>query len=170
MRTRVKLMGVVVILVGFVTACGGSPEPVQSADTVDRDQARVVLPAELLGLRVETESVGVDRLEQTYFDSLGLYSFRTSEDLLRATLQVGRFNDQARPEDARFRRGIIGNLGSSVPEELRVGETIVHLSTGNEQSIYAWFDEQALYVLSIRDDYLFPRTMLRRLTEMRILQ
>ena len=60
-------------------------------------------------------------------------------------------------------------LGSTVPVRIRVGSTDVYLSAGTDQSIYTWFADDAFYVMSVRSDYPFPRTLLRKLVEAKIL-
>ncbi len=133
--------------------------------------SEVNLPSQLLGLRVKVENIRphLTDVQQTYLQGVGLFSFRETDDLLRATLQVGRFNDVAEQEKQRFRDAIVGQLGSSVPVKLRVGLKEVYLSTGSDQNIFSWFDDLGFYVLSIRSDYPFPRTLLRRLLEMELL-
>jgi hypothetical protein len=88
---------------------------------------------------------------------------------LRATLQVSEFNEVAPNDKERFRDSVIGQLGSSVPVELRVGDEKIFLSAGGEQNIVAWFDDFGFYALSVRGDYPFPRTMIRKLLSMEIL-
>jgi hypothetical protein len=94
-----------------------------------------------------------------------LFSFREKDDLLRATLQVSRFNELAEPDVPKFRNSVVANLGSTVPQELRVGEAHVWLTTGNQQLIFVWFQRRSFMVLSIRGDYPFPRTLLRKLLD-----
>jgi hypothetical protein len=131
----------------------------------------VNLPGQLLGLRVVSENIrsNLSQIQQSYLQGLGLFSFREGNDLLRATLQVGRFNDVADAKKSKFQNAIIGQLGSSVPIRLRVGDRSVYLSTGSDQNIFSWFDEKGFYVLSIRSDYPFPRTMMRKLLKMELL-
>jgi hypothetical protein len=131
----------------------------------------VNLPGQLLGLKVVSENIrsNLSQIQQSYLQGLGLFSFREGNDLLRATLQVGRFNDVAETKKTKFQNAIIGQLGSSVPIRLRVGDRSVYLSTGSDQNIFSWFDEKGFYVLSIRSDYPFPRTMMRKLLKMELL-
>jgi hypothetical protein len=145
------------------SAEGDAATPAVRASTT----TEVKLPSRLLGLRVVSENIrgNLSRIQETFLQSVGLFSFREKNDLLRATLQVGRFNDVAEQDKARFRDGIIGQLGSSVPVTLKVGDGTVYLSTGSDQNIFSWFDDAGFYVLSIRSDYPFPRTMMRKLLE-----
>lgn len=129
------------------------------------------LPEQILGLRVVEENVAseIRGVSGTFVDSLGLFSFREEDDLLRATIQIGRFNDVAEPQRQRFRNAIVAQLGATVPTQLKVGDHIVYLTTGSEQSIFSWFDDEGFYVLSVRSDYGFPRSLLRRLVETQLL-
>ena len=162
MRTRLVLAGVCLgaLLVAACSSGEATRERLSSSGSVR-------LPSTLLGLRVEVEDVSsqLEDVEGSYFDAVGLYSFRRDDDLLRATLQVGRFGVIADPGDPGFRADVIGNLGSALAEEIRVGDQIIFLTTGNEQNIFAWFEDDAFLVLSIRNDYGFPRTLLRKLVE-----
>jgi hypothetical protein len=152
-------------------ACSSSSDAVAASTPAPASVYEVDLPARVLGLRVVSENIraNLSRIQQSYLQSVGLFSFRESNDLLRATLQVGRFNDVADAQKARFRDSIIGQLGSSVPIRLRVGSRSVYLATGSDQNIFTWFDRKGFYVLSIRSDYPFPRTMMRKLLNTELL-
>jgi hypothetical protein len=156
-------------LLVFLPACGNESEAVPRRAVA---KAVVSLPSQILGLKVVEENVAgeIRGVSGTYLDSLGLFSFREEDDLLRGTLQVGRFNEVAEPQRRRFRDAIIAQLGSTVPIQLRVGEDDVWLTSGTEQSIFTWFDSQGFYVLSVRSDYAFPRSLLRRLLESQLLR
>lgn len=151
-----------------LASCNGDGESVERAAPVS---AVAKLPSQVLGLKVVPENVTSDvrGVSRTYVDSLGLFSFREENDLLRATVQIGRFNDVAEPQKARFRNAIVAQLGSTVPTQVRVGEKVTYLTTGSEQTIFTWFDDKGFYVLSVRSDYPFSRTLLRRLVETRFL-
>jgi hypothetical protein len=156
-------------LLVLLPACGESSEAVARRPP---GKAVVSLPSQILGLKVVEENVAseIRGVSETYLDSVGLFSFREADDLLRATLQVGRFNEVAEPQRQRFREAIIAQLGSTVPIQLRVGDRDVWLTSGTEQNIFTWFDNQGFYVLSVRSDYAFPRTLLRRLLEADLLR
>jgi hypothetical protein len=151
-----------------LAACNGG-DSVERATPV---RAVAKLPSQVLGLKVVPENVTSDirGVSRTYVDSLGLFSLRESDDLLRATIQIGRFNDVAEPRKERFRNAIVAQLGSTVPTQVRVGKKITYLTSGSKQSIFSWFDDEGFYVLSIRSDYPFSRTLLRRLVETRFLR
>ncbi len=155
----------------LVPACSSSSEAESPATPAPASAYEVNLPARLLGLRVVSENIrsNLSRIQQSYLQGVGLFSFREGNDLLRATLQVGRFNDVATQQKADFQDDVIGQLGASVPTKLRVGERTVYLSTGSDQNIFSWFDDRGFYVLSVRSDYAFPRTMMRKLLDMELL-
>jgi hypothetical protein len=169
-RGRFGVTVVVALLAaGSLGACS-SDEPA-AAGRVAPEPSSARLPKQVLGLKVVEEDVSknVTDVSRTYLRSVGLFSFREGDDLLRATLQVSEFNDVAENEKKRFRDSVIGQLGSSVPVELRVGDEKLYLAAGGEQSIYAWFDDHGFYAMSVRSDYPFPRTMVRKLLALEIL-
>lgn len=128
---------------------------------------KVRFPSQVLGLTVKKEDISsqLEEAKQPYVDSVGMFSMREGE-LLRATFQVSRMNRVARPGSKEFRDTIINLMGSSEPEEIKVNEVVVFNTTGNQQDIFAWFDGKNFFVLSIHEDYLFPRTLLRRAIEL----
>jgi hypothetical protein len=131
------------------------------------DPVRIALPSQIVGLKVAPEDVSsqAKEVQRPYIDSLAMYSLREN-DLLRATLQVTRFNRQARPNSASFRRSIIGLMGSSSPIELQVGKSTVYATAGSEQNLFVWFESRGAFVLSVHQDFEFPRTLLRRVIEL----
>jgi len=162
-----------VLLVGAVAASLAACADTKASDQVVSPPGRTqaTLPAQVLGLEVIEENISgnIKGVSDTYLQSLGLFSFREGDELLRATLQIGRFNDVAENEKERFRDAIIGQLGQSVPIELRVGTEKVFLAAGGEQNIYTWFDSLGFYALSVRSDYPFPRTLVRKLLALEVL-
>ncbi len=125
-----------------------------------------LVPSEMLGLTVtqEDQRATLDRAERSYVDAVGLYSFRFA-DLLQATLQVSRFNDNADFRSNGFRQALINQIGGSRPRPVRVGDETVYLTTATKQRIFIWFREQHLMILSTRDEYPQPRTLLREALE-----
>ena len=154
----------------FLAACSSDKAAPNASPVSSVAASDVSLPSEILGLKVVRENVKANLADvsETYLSSVGLFSFREKSNLLRATIEVGRFNEQAKQDQKKFRGQIIGQLGASVPVELRVGSKPVYLATGSDQNIFAWFDSKAFYVLSIRSDYQFPRTLLRKLVDSRL--
>jgi hypothetical protein len=150
----------------LMLACCGSSATPSAANTLT--ETKVDLPSQILGLHIVRENVRANLrgINGTYLKGVGLFSFREKSKLLRATLQVGAFNDVAPAQKAHFRDAIVGQLGSSVPVELRLSRQRVFLSAGTEQNIFSWFDPKGFYVLSVRGDYPFSRTLVRRLVEL----
>ncbi|MEO7818838.1 MAG: hypothetical protein ABIS18_06815 [Actinomycetota bacterium] len=122
----------------------------------------VAIPETILGLGVDQYSVSEQVLlvDRPYVDSVGLFAMR-EKDLLRATLQVSHLNSVARPRSEAFRRSIINLMGTSTPIEVQVEKTRIFSTSGNRQSLFVWFEKRTFYVLSVHEDYEFPRTLLR---------
>lgn len=166
MTRPLRLLCAVLALAGLATACGTSQASQVSSQVTP---AEIGLPSKLLGLQVEEQDVAerLEVIDASYLDALSLFGFRedNEQETLRAALQVGRFNDLARPEDPVFRQRIVAQTGVSIPEEIRVGDHPVYMSAGSLQYSFLWFAEDYMYVLTVRRDYQFSRTMLRRLLE-----
>lgn len=129
----------------------------------------ITIPAQVLGLRVTPEDITKEAagIERSYVDSNGLFSMREDE-LLRATLQVSRLSRFARPKSQGFRSSIAQLLGGATPVPIRVGDTVVSSTAGNKQNIFVWFRGRGMFILSIHQDYEFPRTLLRRVVSLEI--
>ena len=157
------IAGALVVILAVLTAgCGGGDEA--AAPTKIEVLPTDLLPASMAGLRVAAEDVektvkGAKR--QSYLDSVGLYSFRTEDELLQATLQVSRFDDVARYTDPDFRQSVLLQIGSTVPRAFRMEDQTVYLSTGRRQNVVIWFKDKYLFVLSTREEFGRPRTLLR---------
>lgn len=146
---------------GGVTAASPSPSPVVSAS--------VSLPTQILGLRLTQEDIG-KRLKDvggSYLDSVSLLGLREQNKAktLRAALEVGHFNALARPESPTFRSRIVAQIGTSVPQSLRLADREVFMSAGQLQYTFMWFSNRWMYMLTVRRDYPFVRTLVRRLVE-----
>lgn len=159
-RVRWSLTALLAILIVSSTACKSSP---QTSGTVG--PVSVEVPSQILGLSVTQEDVS-DQVfpfkNRSYLDTFGLFSMREG-DLLRATLQMGRFGQVAEEGDDIFRRQIIGLMGTSTPREILVGDRAVWSSTGSQQSVFAWFEGRGFYVLTVHKEFPFELTLLRKL-------
>lgn len=149
------------MLAVLTAACGGEET---AAPTKIELLPKDLLPASMAGLRVAPEDIegtvkGGKR--QSYLDSAGLYSFRTEDDLLQATLQVSRFDKEARFKTTEFRQSVLQQIGSTVPRPFRMEDQTVYLSTGRRQNVVIWFKGEYLFVLSTREEFAKPRTLLR---------
>jgi hypothetical protein len=166
-RLTVPLAGL--CLVALVSAsCGGSES--SAATSTPRPPAAIELPTVMLGLNVGREDIAsrVTQSEQPYVDSVGLFAFRRGKDVLEATLQVSRFTPEARPESADFRGSIISRIGGASPRQIRIGEQRLFLTSGRNQIVFIWFKKRGFFVLTVRRDYAFPRTLARRLIDMNL--
>jgi hypothetical protein len=164
MKARVVLSCAIAWVV-VLTACSGSDDRPRTIGP-NVSTGGVILPGQLLGLQVKPEDVSkqFEKTKRSYIASLGLFSLREN-DLIRATLQVSRFNRLANPKDSQFRSLIIGRLGTTKPETLRIDNFDVYATSGTDQNIYAWFEGRGFFVLTTHRDYEFPRTLLRRIIE-----
>jgi len=171
---RVLAVLLVLLAPALLVACSREANVARSVSSTGA--ARVSIPSQVLGLQVSQEDVRgrIEEVQRSYLSAAGLFSLREGE-LLRATLQVGRFNRSARPSEPSFQRSIIGLMGASTPEEITIHqvrgdrtliETTVFATSGTDQNVFVWFGERTMYVLSVHQDYLFPRTLLRRLVQL----
>jgi hypothetical protein len=142
-------------------ACGRGGPIVQNADA---GPAQASLPQQILGLRVQPENVAsqLKDIKRPYVDAVAVYSLRDG-DLLKASLQISRFNGAARPKDPDFIGSIISTIGGSASQAYRVGDQTVYATTGSDQVIFTWFKGDGMFVLAIQKNFPFPRTLLRRL-------
>jgi len=157
------------VAVTLLAACGADTASVGSPVAGDAITliSSSVLPSTVLDLEVTPEDVAdqVATESRAFVDEIGLFGLRAG-DLLKATLQVSRFNDDADLDRAAFRNRILREIGQRVPEELRLGADRVHVTTGNRQTIAIWFRGDHMMILSVRSDYDQPRRLLRELLEL----
>ena len=159
-RVRWSLLALFAILIVSNTACKSSQQESGPVGPVS-----VEVPSQILGLSVIQEDVTGQVLpfkNRSYLDTFGLFSMREG-DLLRATLQMGRFGQAAEEGDDIFRRQIIGLMGTSTPREILVGDQTVWSSIGTQQSVFAWFNGRGFYVLTVHKEFPFELTLLRKL-------
>ena len=158
----------VVMAVGSFAACG-------SDDGLDQASGKIELiksdriPAEVMGLQVQSEDVSktLSEVKRSWAEAVGLYSFRR-EELVQATLQINRFNDNANYDDAGFRRRILQQIGGTQPRQIQVGEEDVFVTQSTKQTLAIWFEGEHLFVLSIRQDFEKPRNLLRSALELEV--
>ena len=169
MTWKVRALGAFLAL-GMLasTACASGPSVASEATPADQIEQLPpeIVPGEILGLKVTRENMSeqLTDVRRAYTDAVGLYSLRRGE-LLQATLQVTRFNEEADWDTPRFRASIVGQIGGTVPERVRVGEDIVYLTRGTKQSLSIWFRDRHLMVLAVREEFLQPRALLREVLE-----
>jgi hypothetical protein len=145
-------------------ACGSSAPPQAAKITTFTVPG---LPNEILGLKVQPEDPAktVGKAGDTYVNAVALYSLRKGE-LVQATLQVDQLNDKARVDSDGFRASLINGIAHSNAQEVRVGPSTVYLSNGLRQRVATWFKGRYLYVLSTRQEYTEPRTIIRKMLEL----
>ena len=161
MRPVLAAFAAMCVLGGW--SCAGGAE---EADA-EREAARLRLPQQIVGLQVGAEKLGtgLEKIDRPYVDTVALFSLR-EEELLKASLQVNRFNRAARPGDRDFQQTIVGTIGGSSPSRVRVGEEEVYATTASDQDVFTWFDGDGMFVLAVQKDFAFPRTLLRRIVEL----
>jgi hypothetical protein len=156
-------------LVMLVAACGadttavGDPVAGKSISPLSSS----LLPTKVLDLNVTSEDVS-DQLatqNRAFVRQVSLFGLRKG-DLLKATLQVSVFNDEAKLDRAAFRNRILRDIGRTVPQEVRLGDERVHVTTGNRQTIAVWFKGDDMLILSVRADYEQPRSLLRAVLDL----
>ena len=167
MRTRVRVAALFLAAAAFA-GCGsddGLDQATNKIELIKSDQ----IPAEVMGLQVQSEDVSktLSELERSWAEGVGLYSFRR-EELVQATLQINRFNDNANYEDSGFRRQILQQIGGTAPRQIQVGEEDVWITQSTKQTLAMWFEGEHLFILSIRQDFEKPRTLLREALELQV--
>jgi hypothetical protein len=152
--------------ISFVTVACGQDEVEGTAGKQIKQLPADVVPGELLGLPLAQEdmSATVARAEDAFVESVGLYSMRR-DDLLQATLQVSKFRSNAPVETSKFRSSLVNQIGGTRVQRFRMGDDVVYRTTGRKQTISMWFHGRYLFVLSARETFESPRSLLREALE-----
>jgi hypothetical protein len=146
------------------TSCGGAAEAkvsqVQGKDVKPVDTK--MLPATMLGLALAPEEVlgSIAPARRSEVEAAGMFSLR-SGDLLQATLQVSRLRNDPRFRNPSFRALVVSQIGSSLPHKTRLDDMDVYLTTGARQRVAVWFKDRYFFILSMRDDYKYPKSLIR---------
>jgi hypothetical protein len=161
-RRLTAVFAIAAFSIGAFVGCGNNE---QTARPRKIEPLQMNLPGELLGLKVKPEDISgpLATVKPSYVRQAALFSMRTGDDLVQATLQVSRFTDESRYKSNSFRRTIITQLGSTPPRETRMGKRIVWRTSGSKAALAIWFDGNLMFLLSIRDDFAQPRTLIRTL-------
>lgn len=163
---RALVLASLILILAGTAACG--EEGVSDKGTAGKSVEKLtgVVPSELLGLTATEEDVSQNLAStgRTYVDGAALYSLR-SEDVVQATIQVLRFNEDAKIEDPDFRGSLVAQIGGATPDVGRLGKDRVYFVRGVKQRLSLWFRDDHLFVLSTRDEYDKPRTLLRSALE-----
>lgn len=150
------------------SACGSDGAAAGTSGD-DIEKMDVTLSGEILGLEVAGEDVTekIAGVERSYLNGMALYSLREN-DIVKATLQIGRFNDDAEYRTSNFRRAIVNQIGGVRPQTVRLGDETVFLTKGTKQDITVWFRDRYMFVLAVRDDYEYPRSLIREALEIEL--
>jgi hypothetical protein len=146
-----------------LAACGGhaNAAPVRKLRPLKAPN----VPTTMLGLTVSPESTKKAEGERRpYLDGVGLYSLRKGP-LLEATLQIGRFATDADYKSANFQGSVVAQIGTTTPQELRMSSSTVFLTSARNQTLAVWFRDRYFFILTTRDDYKTPRSLLRTALE-----
>ena len=158
-----------VALAVLLAACGGGDggDDEASEPIVQLDAS--ILPGSLAGLTVAAEDVGeqLADVRRSYVAAAGFYSLREGE-LLQGTIQVTQLNDEADASDERFQRAIVTQIGSAEPREFRMGTENVFLTSATKQIVAVFFEGDNVVVLSTREGFDRPRTLLREALELEL--
>lgn len=158
--------GALAVMALLLGGCGNGEDVVAQAGG-PVEPLEVSLPEALVGLKVEAEKVtdALENFRPSYVEGAALYSFRGDKDLVQATLQVARFRDEERNRSAAFRNSILAQFGSTRPRATLMGDVTVYRTTQTKQIVAIWFDDLDWYLLSIRDEFDQPRTLMRETLE-----
>jgi len=121
------------------------------------------LPRELAGLTVKQENVAkaTKQAKHSYVDAVGFYTLR-QDKRVQGTVQVSRFNDSARLEDADFKTELVQRTSPGTPVAINVGNTTVQQSTGTKSTVSIWFSKGRMIVLTVLLAYTGSRGLLEQ--------
>jgi hypothetical protein len=122
-----------------------------------------LVPTEILGLTVQPEDTKdtMATFHRSYLDQVSLYSLRKGPQL-EATLQVARFALAAK-RVKNLQGTVVGQIGGALPRQIRYGTDTIYLTSATKQRVAIWFKRDYLFVLSTREEFDQPRTLLRQL-------
>jgi hypothetical protein len=164
LQTAVGVVALATMLSG--AACSSSsPKGTKAADIKQLPEDE--LTGTYLGLEARREDVGGTLSNQdanAYIDAVGLYSLRNNQRL-EATLQISKLSKHARPKDPTFQQLVANQIGGTKVQAFVMGGKHVYRSSQRKQSLTSWFQGDYFLVLSVRDTYKSPRTLLRILLE-----
>ncbi len=162
-----RSVAILTFLILFLPACGKETRTATAPKGEDIKQLDLSLPPEIEGLKVQKEDISgaLERVNPSYVSETALYSLRSGDELVQATLQVNRFvDDQTLPSN--FRQRVVAQLGGTPAIPTRMGDRTIWRASGSNQTLALWFRGKAMYVLSIRNDMERPRTLIRHLSNL----
>lgn len=168
-RSRRLVLALLIAMSLSASACAaktksiGAPIAGKSIKAVDSS----LLPTEVSGLKVTTEDISgqLSGVKRSFVDRVGLFGLRRG-DLLVSTLQVSRFNSAAQVADPDFQSSVLTKVGATVPKLYILSGRRIFLTSGNKQTVAVWFKDRAMFVLSVRQDYATPRSLVRQMLDL----
>jgi hypothetical protein len=165
---RARLLAGLLAVAALAGACGNDSPKGVPGNAVKPIAARS-LPSTILGLEVHEEDVknSLNEAKNTYATQASLFSLR-DENLVVATLQATSLSDQFDYKSAKERTALAIKIGGGRAQQFRVGADTVYITQGQRQRIALWFRGRNLFVLSVRQDYEKPRSLIREALEIDI--
>jgi hypothetical protein len=165
---RLVLVGAAALVVSVTLVGCGTSSPTGVEGPAIKPISASRLPNQILGLDVHLEDVKntVARAKNTYVDAVSIFSLRRS-NLVQATLQVSSLTDKFKVKRPRQRAALADKIGGARSQPFRLGSDTVYLTQGIRQRIAVWFRGHYLFVLSSREDFDQPRSLLREALEVR---
>ena len=146
-------------------SCGSDDGSVDRAKAREIGELDAAIPLSVNGLEVVEEDIAetLDSAQRPYLAAAGLYSFR-EEDLLQATLQIGRFADDVDEEDETFIDRLVNRVSAGA-REVRMGNQLLYVGGADRQTLTLWFEGGHMFLLSTRDGFGGGRSLLREVLE-----
>jgi hypothetical protein len=157
-----------VVLVGLALAGCGTSSPTGFSGKDIQPIAANLLPDRILDLEVHQEDVKntVAQTRNSYVKAVSIFSMRRS-NLVQATLQVSQLSNAFNIKSGRQKAALADKIGGSRAQPFRLGGDTVYLTQGIRQKISIWFRGRYLMVLSSREDFDQPRSLLRAALEIK---
>ncbi len=154
-----------VVAASILGACSSGDGSVGRADDRSIGELDASIPLTVNGLEVVEEDISetLDAAQRPYLDAAGLYSFR-DDDLLQATLQIGRFADDVDETDEEFVDRLVNRVSAGA-KQVRMGEQLMFVGGADRQTLTMWFDDGHMFLLSTRDGFDGGRALLRKALE-----
>lgn len=159
--TRLRLAAGAAAALTLLSGCGGGHAARPGHATIAVLPATVV-PPQLAGLRVVAEPLapllqGVSASDAT---AAGFYSLRAGRQL-EATLQLTKFGPTVSWRSRSLQQRVVNQIGEAQPRVVALPDGDVYVSAGGHDRLAVWFRSGYLFVLTIRNDYAYPRTLVR---------
>jgi hypothetical protein len=168
-RLRVMITVLLLLLLAPTIAASADTTPTPSASPTSAPAATAFPahgpPTTMLGLTVKKEDIAKKLAGETralYVDRVALYSLRDPTNLLEATVEIGHFRGGTQWASTDFQMQIAQGLGSSLPVLVRLGSTVVYLTSSKGLSLAIWYDQGYMFVLAIRSTFKQPKELLRQ--------